>query len=182
MMKVIVLLCTVSITFTLAFSPHGGSRLHQGDHESSSIAFRNLDTSLVMTASTLPWPDTSARNDNDPQNKDVVPPLRTKPVWNICLMVEPTPFTHVSGYSNRFREMLRFLSHAGDKVNVLTVDQATKKQQQPKSIFGYNIEHTFGLRFPLYRRISLSLDLPQFKGRRILKRMKKPDLIHVSSP
>ena len=27
----------------------------------------------------------------------------------VSLLVEPTPFTHVSGYSNRFKEMLRFL-------------------------------------------------------------------------
>ena len=38
-----------------------------------------------------------------------VPPLEQHPARKVSLLVEPTPFTHVSGYSNRFKEMLRFL-------------------------------------------------------------------------
>ena len=39
-------------------------------------------------------------------------------------MVEPTPFTHVSGYSNRYMEMLDYLKKADDKVHVLTTDDS----------------------------------------------------------
>lgn len=38
----------------------------------------------------------------------------------IGLMVEPTPFIHVSGYSNRFNEMLKYLNKAGDDVEIVT--------------------------------------------------------------
>mmetsp|Transcript_7849 Transcript_7849/g.8990 ORF Transcript_7849/g.8990 Transcript_7849/m.8990 type:complete len:503 (+) Transcript_7849:308-1816(+) len=109
------------------------------------------------------------------------PPLTRKPPRKICLMVEPTPFTHVSGYSNRFNEMLRYMSQANDKVEILTVDSLTKPEELPMERFGYKIEHTQGFTFPLYNHISLTLDLPELKGATILEKM-KPDIIHVSSP
>lgn len=96
-------------------------------------------------------------------------------------MVEPTPFTHVSGYSNRFNEMLRYLRKAGDKVDILTVDSQTPTKELPKEKFGYEVHHTQGFTFPLYNHISLTIDLPEMKGARILEKL-KPDLIHVSSP
>jgi len=109
------------------------------------------------------------------------PPLNRNPPRKICLMVEPTPFTHVSGYANRFNEMLKFLSKAGDEVEVLTVDSKTPKKELPKEAFGFPITHTLGFTFPLYNQISLTIDLPEMKGSRILDRL-KPDLIHVTSP
>ena len=97
------------------------------------------------------------------------------------LTPEPTPFTHTSGYSNRFKEMLKFLSKAGDKVEVLTVDSQTPEKDLPTEAFGYKVQHTQGFTFPLYRQISLSFDLPDMKGASIIEKF-KPDLIHVTSP
>lgn len=96
-------------------------------------------------------------------------------------MVEPTPFTHVSGYSNRFNEMLKFLAKAGDDVKVLTVDGKTDQEKLPTEKFGYSIEHTQGFTFPLYNHITLTFDLPEMKGAKIMEKF-KPDLIHVTSP
>jgi len=96
-------------------------------------------------------------------------------------MVEPTPFTHVSGYSNRFKEMLKFMQKAGDNVEIMTVDTKTPKEELPTESFGYKISHTKGFTFPLYDHISLTFDLPEMKGARILERF-SPDLIHVTSP
>lgn len=109
------------------------------------------------------------------------PPLRRHPPRKVCLMVEPTPFTHVSGYANRFKEMLKFLKKAGDDVDILTVDSKTPAKELPKSFVGYPIRHTQGFTFPLYNHISLTIDLPEMKGAQIIEEM-KPDLIHVTSP
>jgi sulfoquinovosyltransferase len=109
------------------------------------------------------------------------PPLKRNPPRRICLMVEPTPFTHVSGYANRFKEMLKFLAKAGDEVDILTVDSKTPAEELPKSLFGFNIRHTQGFTFPLYNQISLTLDLPEMKGAQMIEKF-KPDLIHVTSP
>jgi len=109
------------------------------------------------------------------------PDLMLSPPRKICLMVEPTPFTHVSGYSNRFSEMLRFLSKAKDHVDILTVDTKTPEKDLPKEKFGYKIEHTQGFILPCYDHISLTFDLPELKGLNILEKI-KPDLIHASSP
>lgn len=96
-------------------------------------------------------------------------------------MVEPTPFTHVSGYANRFKEMLKFLAKAGDEVDILTTDAMTPAKDLPKEHYGYPIRHTQGFTFPLYNQISLTVDLPEMKGARIMETF-KPDLIHVTSP
>ncbi|KAL9182457.1 hypothetical protein ACHAXT_013109 [Thalassiosira profunda] len=112
---------------------------------------------------------------------DEVPPLKRAPPRNVALLIEPTPFTHVSGYANRFKEMLRYLSKAGDNVDILTVDSKTPKDDLPQQSFGYDIEHTQGFVFPLYDHISLTIDLPEMKGAKMMER-RRPDLIHVTSP
>jgi len=109
------------------------------------------------------------------------PPLNRNPPRKICLMVEPTPFTHVSGYANRFGEMLKFLAKAGDEVEVLTVDSTTPQKELPTQAHGFPIIHTQGFTFPLYNQIALTIDLPEMKGSAIMERL-KPDLIHVTSP
>jgi hypothetical protein len=118
---------------------------------------------------------------NNNSNSNDAPPLKRHPPRRVCLMVEPTPFTHVSGYANRFKEMLKFMSKAGDEVDILTVDSKTPADQLPKEAFGYRIQHTLGFTFPLYNQISLTLDLPEMKGATMLEKF-KPDLIHVTSP
>jgi len=92
-------------------------------------------------------------------------------------MVEPTPFTHVSGYSNRFNEMLKYLNEAGDNVEIVTPDMS---KEAPKTAHGFRINNIPGFKFPMYPLITLALDLPG----RSLKAMNKfkPDLMHVSSP
>ncbi len=77
--------------------------------------------------------------------------------------------------------MLRYMSKAGDNFEILTVDSQTPVKELPTEKFGYNIQHTQGFTFPLYNQISLTLDLPELKGARLLEKM-KPDIIHVSSP
>jgi hypothetical protein len=109
------------------------------------------------------------------------PPLRRHKPRKIALMVEPTPFTHVSGYANRFNEMLKFLAKAGDDVKVLTVDGKTDQEKLPTEKFGFSIDHTQGFTFPLYNHITLTFDLPEMKGAKIMEKF-KPDLIHVTSP
>lgn len=38
----------------------------------------------------------------------------------ICIFVEPSPFTYVSGYKNRFTSMIKYLVEAGCEVLVVT--------------------------------------------------------------
>jgi hypothetical protein len=44
-------------------------------------------------------------------------PLTTNPPYKVLLLVEPTPFNYISGYANRFKEMLFWLKAAGDSVS-----------------------------------------------------------------
>ena len=138
----------------------------------SCFAFQPLTTSSTTSSTELKQ---AYKQSND------APPLNRNPPRKVLLMVEPTPFTHVSGYANRFNEMLKFLSKAGDDVEVLTVDSKTPANKLPKEAFGCKIHHTLGFTFPLYNQISLTLDLPEMKGSGIVDRL-KPDLIHVTSP
>ena len=63
-----------------------------------------------------------------------VPPLEQHPRRKVSLLVEPTPFTHVSGYSNRFKEMLRFLKAGGDSAEVITPDDSPER---PSNFLGF---------------------------------------------
>jgi sulfoquinovosyltransferase len=66
------------------------------------------------------------------------------------------PFTHVSGYSNRYKEMLKYLDKAGDVVEIVTTDDVP---DAPGKFMDYNIHYTPGFRFPLYKHICLTTDL-----------------------
>ena len=148
--------------------------LHVGEAFTAPMLLQTVESSAALsTTSSLQMAEKKTEAD--------APPLTTKPPRNICLMVEPTPFTHVSGYANRFQEMLKFLKKAGDNVEILTVDSKTPARDLPKKFMGFPIEHTLGFTFPLYNQISLTIDLPEAKGAAIIERC-KPDLIHVTSP
>jgi hypothetical protein len=95
----------------------------------------------------------------------------------VALLVEPTPFTHVSGYSNRFKEMLRFLVAGGDEAAVITPDDTPER---PHEFLGVPITYVPGFRLIVYQSVQLTLDI----GFKALHRLKefKPDLIHVATP
>lgn len=101
---------------------------------------------------------------------------RSRPL-RILVLVEPTPFTYISGYSNRFKEMLYHMKNAGNLVHILTPDDSVNP---PKEYLGYPITTLSGFRFYFYNHISLSLDFEGQTGKAI--ESFKPDLIHVSSP
>lgn len=92
-------------------------------------------------------------------------------------MVEPTPFTHVSGYSNRFNEMLKYLQKAGDTVEVITPDNS---DGAPAKAHGFKVNNIKGFTFPMYPLITLALDVRMQAWQ--MMRSFKPDLMHISSP
>jgi len=106
------------------------------------------------------------------------PSLKTSPPMKVGLFVEPSPFTHVCGYSNRFKEMLKYLDKAGDDVTVMTTDS---NKNPPSSFLSFPIETTSGFVFPLYPDITVSADLLQRKGWAILKKS-RPDVLHATAP
>lgn len=109
--------------------------------------------------------------------REEVPPLDQHPRRRVALLVEPTPFTHVSGYSNRFKEMLRFLVAGGDEAAVITPDDTPER---PHEFLGVPITYVPGFRLIVYQSVQLTLDI----GFKALNRLKefKPDLIHVATP
>ena len=99
----------------------------------------------------------------------------------ICLMVEPSPFTYVSGYANRFQELIRFLIQCNDTVEVITCDESYPPKQHLTDWNGVvAVHHTRGVGLPLYRNVTLSIDWT-WKIFRVLRRF-KPHILHVSSP
>ena len=114
---------------------------------------------------------------NAESNDILIPPLRTEPPLKILLLVEPTPFNYVSGYQNRFKEMLNFLKKAGDEVRILTPD---KDPDHPTEYNGFPISVNRGFEFILYSHITLTFDF-KCTTRKLIEEF-KPDIIHVSSP
>lgn len=104
-------------------------------------------------------------------------PLNTEPPRRVLLLVEPTPFNYISGYANRFKEMLKFLAKAGDIVHIITVDS---DPSAPTEFMGFNITNLSGLKFPYYQSVQVSFDLAA-KTRDVIREF-KPDIMHVSTP
>ena len=105
------------------------------------------------------------------------PELCATPPRRVMLMIEPTPFTHISGYSNRFREMLKYLKKAGDEVAILTVDDTP---DAPTSHLGFPITTTRGFRNPVYKSICLTFDT-DLAGWGVCEKH-RPEVLHVTTP
>lgn len=177
-MKIRAAALALTLAVTAAFSPSHSSPIM---YSSSSLAPTERSPLFSGTSADATTTSTALTATASAYASDEVPPLKRNPPRKIALLIEPTPFTHVSGYSNRFKEMLRYLSKAGDQVEILTTDVITPKEDLPTEIFNYPIEHTQGFTFFLYSHISLTVDLPEMKGAKMMER-KRPDLIHVTSP
>lgn len=109
----------------------------------------------------------------------VIPPLTKLPPYKVLLLVEPTPFTYISGYSNRFKEMLNYLHKANDSVHIFTPDSGSRGPP-PNEYLGYPITTVRGFELVFYKHVTLSYDL-RFKIPKIIKEF-KPDLIHCATP
>eukprot|EP00871_Galdieria_phlegrea_P004831 jgi/Galph1/5349/GphlegSOOS_G3913.1 len=103
--------------------------------------------------------------------------LYKTPPRKVVLIIEPTPFTHISGYSNRYRETLKYFKQAGDEVLVIVPENSPTA---PKEIDGFPILSIRGFRFFLYPKITLSFGL--FGGIFSALRRFRPDIVHVSTP
>jgi sulfoquinovosyltransferase len=104
-------------------------------------------------------------------------PLDTEPPRRVLLLVEPTPFNYISGYANRFKEMLKFLAKAGDIVHIITVDT---DPNAPTDFMGFPITNIPGIQFPYYKSVQVSFDFAE-KTKEVIKEF-KPDIMHVTTP
>jgi len=102
--------------------------------------------------------------------------LGREPMRRVAVIIEPTPFTHVSGYSNRFKTLLQYLREAGDQVLVITPDN---DPEAPHEYAGARIVNIPGFRFPLYKHITVSFGIRKVWG---ALREFNPDVIHLSTP
>ncbi|CAH9101013.1 unnamed protein product [Cuscuta epithymum] len=93
----------------------------------------------------------------------------------IALFVEPSPFSYVSGYKNRFQNFIKYLRELGDEVMVVTTLQGL-----PHEFYGAKLIGSRSFPCPWYPNVRLSLAL---SPRVISEVMKfKPDIVHASSP
>jgi len=147
-----------------------------GVRASSELASRTAIARAPADATCLLGIGKKAKSEEEDAVSDV-PPLEQHPRRKVALLVEPTPFTHVSGYSNRFKEMLRFLKAGGDDAEVICPDDTPDR---PNDFLGMPITYVKGFRLPLYKQVQLTLDL----GLQAFQRLKsrRPDLIHGVAP
>ncbi|KAE9600844.1 putative glycosyl transferase, family 1, Glycosyltransferase subfamily 4-like protein [Lupinus albus] len=93
----------------------------------------------------------------------------------IALFVEPSPFSYISGYKNRFQNFIKYLREMGDEVLVVTTHEGV-----PDEFYGAKVIGSRSFPFPWYQKVPLSLALSP----RIISAVAefKPDIIHASSP
>jgi sulfoquinovosyltransferase len=93
----------------------------------------------------------------------------------VVLFVEPSPFSYISGYKNRYQYFIRYLRELGDEVLVVTTHHGV-----PAEFYGAKVIGSWSFPLPWYKAVPMSLALSP----RIYKEVKdfKPDIIHASSP
>jgi hypothetical protein len=105
-----------------------------------------------------------------------------KSQFRICLMVEPSPITYVSGYANRFQQLLHYIKdHTSDHIELITTEVVVP---DPPTTFldTITIHNCNGFRFPFYPTMSVVSPMSSFIIGSILRHQVRPNLIHVSSP
>lgn len=127
--------------------------------------------------------DQSFEPANISYNSDAIPKKH-----RVCIMVEPSPFTYVCGYMNRYRNTIRFLVELGCEVLVITPGRGVTLPgadpsafvDQPEEFHGAKVVQSYSFSCPWYGPLPLSFGLSP----RIYKEVKafKPDVIHCSSP
>lgn len=125
-----------------------------------------------MNPMALSSPSTSTSTRDSSTQHNTPSPLR------ICILVEPSPLTYVSGYANRFQALLRYLCEVHDTVEMVTTEVVIA--DPPSKWSGFPIHYVPGLRLPHYPLMSIAFDWT-FKAASVIRRM-KPDVIHASSP
>lgn len=134
---------------------------------------------MIRTKSHPPELITGISSQTKPEHGRARSDLRSSPPRKVAFVIEPTPFTHVSGYANRYQETLKYFDKAGDDVQVITPDDS---KEAPANFLRYPITTLNGFRFLLYKQICLSLDLfPPCRALGVLSKF-KPELVHVASP
>lgn len=92
------------------------------------------------------------------------PPRRPR---RVCIMVEPSPFTYVCGYMNRYRNTIRFLTEAGVEVLVVTPGPGVTVPgvdfsaacDQPQDFHGARVVQAMSFGLPWYLSLPLSFGL-----------------------
>ena len=106
----------------------------------------------------------------------------------VCIMVEPSPFTYVCGYMNRYRNTIKYLTELGCEVMVVAPGKGVSVPgvdtsafiDQPDEYCGARVVEAMSFSCPWYGPLPLSFGLSP----RIYKEVKEfnPDIIHCSSP
>jgi len=106
----------------------------------------------------------------------------------IAILVEPSPFTYVSGYKNRFCNTIKHLVEAGCEVMVVTTGRgvvwpgvdSSALRDAPETYHGATVVSSYSFGFPFYPQLPLTLGLSP----RIYSKLAKfkPEVIHCSTP
>jgi sulfoquinovosyltransferase len=85
----------------------------------------------------------------------------------VCIMVEPSPFTYVCGYMNRYRNTIRFLVQSGCEVMVVAPGRGVSIPgadtsafvDQPEEFEGAKVVSAYSFSCPWYGPLPLSFGL-----------------------
>nr|KJB17034.1 hypothetical protein B456_002G261700 [Gossypium raimondii] len=114
-------------------------------------------------------------DDGEDENPPLIDSENNSKPRRIALFVEPSPFSYVSGYKNRFQNFIKYLREMGDEVMVVTTHEGV-----PTEFYGAKLIGSRSFPCPWYQKVPLSLALSP----RIISEVArfKPDIIHASSP
>ncbi|GLI60637.1 hypothetical protein VaNZ11_002834 [Volvox africanus] len=182
-----------SLLGRFASSPHPA---HRGRHvrsrgtQSTAPSYKLPDSGTNGSSAIGSFPDPAASTwDAYQQPSTSGQQLRSPNApRRVCIFVEPSPFTYVSGYKNRFTTMIKYLVQAGCDVLVITTGKgftlpsvdSSSFCDQPETFCGARVVSALSFGCPWYLQVPLSFALSPRIWREV--RDFRPDLVHCSSP
>ena len=98
----------------------------------------------------------------------------------LLYVVEPSPFSYISGYKNRFQELFRCLNNTGDSVEIFSPEESPL---QERKFLNFPVHGLSGFPLPMYRDVKItSLSLSNFRIIENVIKSFQPTLIHITVP
>ncbi|XP_022743278.1 sulfoquinovosyl transferase SQD2-like isoform X1 [Durio zibethinus] len=167
---------SVKVLSFSSFSTIPISPICKRSHFSESVRLRSERNRRITVVRASKMTTTEVREeDGEEESPPLIDSENNSRPRRIALFVEPSPFSYVSGYKNRFQNFIRYLREMGDEVMVVTTHEGV-----PQEFYGAKLIGSRSFPCPWYQKVPLSLALSP----RIISEVArfKPDIIHASSP
>ncbi|XP_022743279.1 sulfoquinovosyl transferase SQD2-like isoform X2 [Durio zibethinus] len=128
---------SVKVLSFSSFSTIPISPICKRSHFSESVRLRSERNRRITVVRASKMTTTEVREeDGEEESPPLIDSENNSRPRRIALFVEPSPFSYVSGYKNRFQNFIRYLREMGDEVMVVTTHEGVPQEFYGAKLIG----------------------------------------------